>query len=207
MQIPRPKQTGLTGYSSGVSTHRSGCEQFPCGRLTATLQPRAEARIVRASRIVSTDSPKCWSKAGGISSVLDGLERVQRPPGDLKQGFGELEDPLLRQAVTRLAAGAGRTKCLITTRFPVPDLHRWEGCGYTQLKVDHLDRVSARQLLRRHGVRGDDLALDAVLDEYGSHALTLDHVGAYLAEFCGRRSRLGRPGGGAPARLQHPRRA
>jgi hypothetical protein len=116
--------------------------------------------------------------------ILDGLERVQRPPGDLKHGFGELEDPLLRQAVTRLAAGAGRTKCLITTRFPVPDLHRWEGCGYTHLEVDQLDRVAARQLLRRHGVRGDDLALDAVLDEHGSHALTLDHVGAYVAEFC-----------------------
>ncbi len=116
--------------------------------------------------------------------LLDGLERVQRPPGDLKPGFGELEDPLLRQAVTRLAAGAGRTKCLITTRFPVPDLHRWEGRGYTHVEVDQLDCVAARQLLRRHGVRGDDLALDAVLDEYGSHALTLDHVGAYLAEFC-----------------------
>ena len=67
--------------------------------------------------------------------VLDGLERVQRPPGNVKRGFGELEDPLLRQAVTRLAAGAGRTKCLITTRFPVPDLQRWEGSGYTQLAV------------------------------------------------------------------------
>jgi hypothetical protein len=130
--------------------------------------------------------------------VLDGLERVQRPPGDLKRGFGELEDPLLRQAVTRLAAGAGRTSCLITTRFPVPDLDRWEGCGYTRLEVDQLDRVAARQLLRRHGVRGDDRALDTVLDEYGSHALTLDHVGAYLAEFCD-----GDPA--AAGRLEEPR--
>jgi hypothetical protein len=130
--------------------------------------------------------------------VLDGLERVQRPLGDLKREFGELEDPLLRQAVTRLAAGAGRTKCLITTRFPVPDLHHWEGCGYTRLEVDQLDRMAARQLLRRHGVRGDDRALDTVLDEYGSHALTLDHVGAYLAEFCD-----GEPA--AAARLEEPR--
>jgi hypothetical protein len=130
--------------------------------------------------------------------VLDGLERVQRPPGDLKRGFGELEDPLLRQAVTRLAAGAGRTRCLITTRFPVPDLHGWVGRGYTRLDVDQLDRRAARQLLRRHGVRGDDRALDAVLDEYGSHALTLDHVGAYLAEFCD-----GEPA--AAGRLEEPR--
>jgi hypothetical protein len=130
--------------------------------------------------------------------VLDGLERVQRPPGDLKRGFGELEDPLLRQAVTRLAAGAGRTKCLITTRFPVPDLHRWEGREYTRLEVDRLDRAAARQLLRRHGVRGDDRALDAVVDEYGSHALTLDHIGAYLADFCS-----GDPA--AAGRLEDPR--
>ncbi len=130
--------------------------------------------------------------------VLDGLERVQRPPGDLKRGFGELEDPLLRQAVTRLAAGAGRTRCLITSRFPVPDLHRWEGCGYARREVDRLDRQAAGQLLRRHGVRGDDRALDVVLDEYGSHALTLDHVGAYLAAFCD-----GEPA--AAARLEEPR--
>jgi hypothetical protein len=130
--------------------------------------------------------------------VLDGLERVQRPPGDLKRGFGELEDPLLRQAVTRLAAGAGRTRCLITTRFPVPDLDRWEGREYARLEVDRLDRAAARQLLRRHGVRGDDRALDAVVDEYGSHALTLDHVGAYLADFCD-----GEPA--AAARLEDPR--
>lgn len=129
--------------------------------------------------------------------VLDGLERVQRPPGDLKRGFGELDDPLLRQAVTRLAAGIGRTRCLITTRFPVPDLHRWEGCGYARREVDQLDRQAAQQLLRRHGVWGDDRALDAVLDEYGSHALTLDHVGAYLAAFCD-----GEPD--AAARLEEP---
>jgi hypothetical protein len=126
-----------------------------------------------------------WLVGGGRNLiVLDGLERVQRPPGDLKWGFGELEDPLLRQAITRLASGAGRTKCLITTRFPVPDLHRWEGREYTRLEVDRLDRVAARQLLRQHGVRGDDRALDTVVDEYGSHALTLDHIGAYLADFC-----------------------
>jgi hypothetical protein len=130
--------------------------------------------------------------------VLDGLERVQRPPGVLERGFGELEDPLLRQAVTRLAAGAGRTRCLITTRFPVPDLQRWEGREYARLDVDRLDRAAARQLLRRHGVRGDDRALDAVLDEYGSHALTLDHIGAYLADFCS-----GDPA--AAGRLEDPR--
>jgi hypothetical protein len=117
--------------------------------------------------------------------ILDGLERVQRPYSDAYGAFGELEDPLLRQVITRFAVGLGRTKCLITSRFPVSDLRPWRGRGYRSLEIDQLEESDARLLLRKHGVRGDDSALDRVIEEFGAHALTLDHLGVFLTEFRG----------------------
>lgn len=116
--------------------------------------------------------------------VMDGLERVQRPQSDLYGAFGELDDPLLRQVVSRLTLGVGRTKCLITSRFPISDLHPWQGKDYKSLEIDQLERADARLLLRKHKVTGNDNLLDQVISEYGAHALTLDHLGTYLAEFC-----------------------
>ena len=116
--------------------------------------------------------------------VLDGLERVQRPLSDESGSFGELTDPLLAQIIARLAAGLGHTKCLITTRFPLPRLDPWRGRTFKVLDVDQLELTDARFLLRRHNIQGDDAALDELIDEYGSHALTLDHLGGYLREYC-----------------------
>ncbi|WP_437974923.1 hypothetical protein WMF11_43100 [Sorangium sp. So ce295] len=117
--------------------------------------------------------------------VMDGLERVQRGLSDRHVGFGELEDPLLRHVMSRLALGVGSSKCLITSRFPLADLRRWKGRGYRCVDVDQLDRGDARRLLSHHRIRGEQAAFDRIIDEYGAHALTLDHLGIYLAEFCG----------------------
>jgi len=115
--------------------------------------------------------------------VIDGLERVQRPQSDAFGAFGDLTDPSLAQVVARLAAGLGRTKVIVTTRFPLVRLEPWRGRGFTQLAVDQLEIRDAIALLRRHGVRGDDAALLDLIDGYGAHALTLDHLGGYLHEY------------------------
>jgi hypothetical protein len=62
--------------------------------------------------------------------VLDGLERVQRPEGDGRGGFGQVEDPLLRGLLTRLAEGVGKATALVTSRFPLTDLEPMRGRGY-----------------------------------------------------------------------------
>lgn len=116
--------------------------------------------------------------------VLDGLERVQRARSDKSGHFGDLTDPLLGQVVTRLAAGLGAVKCLITTRFPLPGLDTWQRRSFAVVDVDQLEQADARSLLRRHGLKGDDNALDALIETFGAHALTLDHLGGYLAEYC-----------------------
>jgi len=115
--------------------------------------------------------------------VLDGLERVQRQQTDAGGIYGEMEDPLLRGLLTRLAARSGNARAILTTRFPVADVERWHGKGSQVIDIDQLDPEAGRALLRSHGVRGEDGALDALLSAYGGHALTIDLLGGAIARF------------------------
>jgi hypothetical protein len=117
--------------------------------------------------------------------ILDGLERVQRQKRRAPDGyaFGELEDPLLREFVKRLAAGAGRTKALITTRFPVVDLGPGLPGSCRSLDLGQIDEPAAIALLRSHGVQGSDSDLRKLFEACGRHALTLDHLGSLLGRY------------------------
>ncbi|HZU39087.1 MAG TPA: hypothetical protein VFA18_24390, partial [Gemmataceae bacterium] len=114
--------------------------------------------------------------------VLDGLERVQQQGAD---AFGKLEDPLLRGLLERLATGDCPALVLVTSRFPLADLKTRVGHGYRPLEVDALDAEAAQALLRRRGVHGDAAALGRLIDRYGAHALTLDHLGGLIGQFLG----------------------
>ncbi|HZW29835.1 MAG TPA: hypothetical protein VFF52_03955, partial [Isosphaeraceae bacterium] len=117
--------------------------------------------------------------------VLDGLERVQRQESQGPGPFGQIEDPLLRGLLTRIAEGAGRTTALVTSRFPLTDLEPFRDRGYRHLSVEGLSPPAALALLRRHGVRGDDATLAELVESYGAHALTLDHLGGLIGQFLG----------------------
>ncbi len=117
--------------------------------------------------------------------VLDGLERVQRGEGHAPGVFGQLEDPLLKGLLTRIAEGVGQTVALVTSRFPLADLHSSPGQGYRHIDVEQLSHDAALDLLRHHGVRGDDLALSRLVEAYSAHALTLDHLGGLIGQFLG----------------------
>jgi hypothetical protein len=124
--------------------------------------------------------------AGGANLlVLDGLERVQRGEGHAAGGFGQIEDPLLKGLLTRIGDGIGQTVALVTSRFPLADLTSALGEGYRQIDVDQLSHDAAIALLRHHGVRGDDAALLRLMEAYGTHALTLDHLGGVIGQFLG----------------------
>lgn len=119
-----------------------------------------------------------------ILLVLDGLERVQRQRRlreDDPRVFGELEDKLLAGFLKRMAGGPGSCKILITTRFPVSDLQELE--GYHMLDLGGLDLSAGISLLRYHQVKGTDTELADLIGDAGSHALTLDHLGALLQRY------------------------
>jgi hypothetical protein len=71
----------------------------------------------------------------------------------------------------------------VTTRFPLTDLACFQGQGYWPLDVGGLDSQSARTLLRGRGVRGNEAVLTELIDAYGAHALTLDHLGGVIGQF------------------------
>ena len=117
--------------------------------------------------------------------ILDGLERVQRPVTDGSGIFGELEDPLLRGLLVRLASNPGRNKAIITSRFPISDIERWNGRGHTVFALDELDDDSALRLIRSHGVEGTDGEVLALANRCGKHALSTDLMGAATTRFFG----------------------
>jgi tetratricopeptide (TPR) repeat protein len=117
--------------------------------------------------------------------VLDGLERVQRQEEHVAGSFGQIEDPLLKGLLLRIAEGIGRTFALVTSRFPLTELRPMLGRGYCHIDVEGLSLPAASALLRSHGVTGDDTALARLVEAYGAHALTLDHLGALIGQFLG----------------------
>lgn len=114
--------------------------------------------------------------------VLDGLERVQAEAGS---GLvrGELVDHTLKLLLQAIAAGLGRTRALVTSRFALTDLRDWEGHGVVQTLLEDLEPAAARQALRGWGVLGRDEQLDAVCQQVGQHALSVAVIGSYLAHF------------------------
>ncbi len=115
--------------------------------------------------------------------VLDGLERVQRQESGDSGSFGQIEDPLLKGLLTRIAEGTGQASALVTSRFPLSDLAPYLNHGYRHLDIEGLDLPAALALLRRHGVQGDDATLAVLVESYGAHALTLDHLGGLIGQF------------------------
>jgi len=120
---------------------------------------------------------------GRVLLVLDGLESMQETTeGNV---FGTLRDMPMKQFLRRLADGIGETRVLITSRLPLTDLINYRCAWYKSVEVDLLDAKTARALLRMRGVHGSDQELDAIIEEFGAHAQTLDHLATALVRFCG----------------------
>jgi hypothetical protein len=115
--------------------------------------------------------------------VLDGLEKVQRQEDSPAGDYGQIEDPLLKAFLLRVGEGLGNTVALVTSRFILTDLERSANRGYYQIDVGGLELSAAIELLRHRGVKGTDECLSELIDQYGAHALTLDHLGGLVAQF------------------------
>ena len=63
------------------------------------------------------------------------------------------------------------------------DLKPFLDKGYLHRDIEGLALPAALDLLRRHGVQGDNATLAKLVESYGSHALTLDHLGGLIGQF------------------------
>ncbi len=114
--------------------------------------------------------------------VLDGLEKVQE---DGARGIlGQLSAPNLRDFVKRAADGYfPQLSVLITTRFPLADLQEEQPDFFQSIPIEEIDTSTGVNLLRQRGVQGNDLQLERIVKECGSHALTVDLAGGYIKEY------------------------
>ncbi|HYI11638.1 MAG TPA: DUF4062 domain-containing protein [Thermoanaerobaculia bacterium] len=118
--------------------------------------------------------------------VLDGLERVQEDAGGGRVR-GELSDHSLKLLLRAMAAGLGRARALVTSRYPLVDLQDWTNRGYRDTSLDDLSPEAAVAVLRGWGVGGKDGALRAAASQVGNHALSVAVLGSYLHSFAGGR--------------------
>jgi tetratricopeptide (TPR) repeat protein len=114
--------------------------------------------------------------------VLDGLERVQEDAGGGRVR-GELSDHTLKLLLRAMAAGLGRARALVTSRYPLVDLQDWANRGYRHTSLDDLSPEAAVAVLRGWGVVGDDGALRTAAAQVGNHALSVAVLGSYLHSF------------------------
>jgi tetratricopeptide (TPR) repeat protein len=111
--------------------------------------------------------------------ILDGLEPLQYPPGELHGFDGRIKDPGLTTLLKELAA-ANPGLCVITTREPVTDLADQTGFAVKEIFLERLSEKAGVQLLKNLGVKGLKKELAAAVQEYGGHALALNLLGNYL---------------------------
>jgi tetratricopeptide (TPR) repeat protein len=122
--------------------------------------------------------------AGRCLLVLDGLEKVQ-DDGERDGAFGQIRDGRLRDFVLRAADGwLPHVSLLMTSRFRLYDPLASRAWYYRQIPIEKLAPPAAVKLLRDRGVHGTDDELERVADEQGFHALSVDLVGGYIANFC-----------------------
>jgi tetratricopeptide (TPR) repeat protein len=188
--------TGKTALAEHVLADLG--EEPPAGVMVWSLyeSPRTEEFLRIACEYFTGEPP---SSAGGLLErlqtaltgdephllVLDGLERVQTE-GTTGRPRGELEDPQLRRLLRWLAAGHGtRARALVTSRFPLVDLHDWKNAGHREERLEDLEPEAARAVLRGWGVKGDDATLDGLAAPLHYHALSVAVLGSYLGKLWG----------------------
>jgi tetratricopeptide (TPR) repeat protein/GTPase SAR1 family protein len=123
--------------------------------------------------------------AGGQKSlvILDGLEPLQYPPGEVTGQEGKLKDAGLAAFLKELAAGQPGHPglCVITTRVPVTDLMTRMGFAVKEIPLEHLSDAAGKELLKSLGVTtGSGKDYQAAVKEYDGHALALTLLGHYI---------------------------
>lgn len=108
--------------------------------------------------------------------ILDGLEPLQYPPGEMR---GRLKDQGL-QALLKDLARATPGLCVISTRLQVEDLEATVDHSSQRVFLENLSPKAGAELLKKLSVKGTQKEMKAVAEEYDGHALALNLLGNYL---------------------------
>jgi tetratricopeptide (TPR) repeat protein len=108
--------------------------------------------------------------------ILDGLEPIQYPPGEMQ---GRLKDQSM-QALLKELCHSQPGLCVITTRLRVTDLQHEENRSCLPLPLFQLSPETGARLLTTLGIAGTDKELKEAVKEYRGHALALRLLAGYL---------------------------
>jgi tetratricopeptide (TPR) repeat protein len=111
--------------------------------------------------------------------ILDGLEPLQYPPGEVHGFDGKLKDQGMRTFLRELT-GCSPGLCVITSRERVTDLEDKLEFSVKEMPLEHLSAEAGSLLLRNLGVEGTDKEIVKAVKEYDGHALALTLLGNYI---------------------------
>ncbi len=111
--------------------------------------------------------------------ILDGMEPLQYPPGQVQGLDGKLKDHGMRAFLRELSGGFNGL-CIITSREKVTDLADKKNFTMTEMELDHLSIDAGAELLKGLGVNGSDKDILKSAEEYGGHALAITLLGQYI---------------------------
>ena len=124
--------------------------------------------------------------------ILDSLEPLQYPPGPPMNG--KLKDDVIAVLLKDLAA-TSHGLCVVTTRYPIPDLRAFLGKSVHEAKLTRLSTDAGVALLQSFGVRGSLRKtipspdgrtqwneFEKLVEDVKGHALTLNLLGSYLRD-------------------------
>ena len=137
--------------------------------------PKAGSAVDKARRLVEL------IRQEKTLFILDGIEPLQYPPGEISGFAGRLKDPGLKVLLKELAASQPGL-CLVSSREAPADLADRIGYTVIEMKLEELSADAGVQLLKSLGVTGADKEMKAAVKEYGGHALSLTLLGHYLHE-------------------------
>lgn len=123
--------------------------------------------------------------------ILDGLERLQNPPGPMEGTFRERVMQMFVRELAALNAGM----LVVTSRLPVIDIDSYIGKTCRVLPIPELSRSESIEILRERGVVGDTAELNSLAGEVRDHPLSLRLLGGYLRTVFDGNARLWRESG------------
>ena len=155
-------------YSQGTSERATSADQFIAAALEffGDPDPQRGSAWDRGERLAELVAKK------RTLLLLDGMEPLQSGH-DFDRG--EIKDPALKTLLEGLAE-RNPGLCVVSTREEVADL---EG-AIERVDLEKVSTVAGRALLRIGGVPGTDEELEALVKDFGHHALALNLLAAYV---------------------------
>ena len=111
--------------------------------------------------------------------ILDGLEPLQYPPGEMHGFLKDKTMPGLLKNLARTMNGL----CIITSRCRVEDVQATEGTSSRTYELEHLSYQAGMAVLKSYDLKGRDREFIQTSQEFKGHALALHLVGGYLKAF------------------------